>query len=138
MELKTTKAKFVKEIEVTDPDTGGTVALAIYKTDGGGMVGIDSSFLEQDVGPVFSPFDRGFLLVLDDEEFIEVEYDEEYTGGNYSDVGNHTYIPVSLVDAIGLEHAFKEITGIDPIHIVSYNEDERYTCDDLHEMDIEI
>jgi len=41
------KAKFVKEITVTDPDTGGDVEVAIYKHQNGGMFGVDSSFIEQ-------------------------------------------------------------------------------------------
>ena len=40
-------AKFVKEITVVDPDTGGDVHLEVYKHEGGGMLAIDSSFLEQ-------------------------------------------------------------------------------------------
>ena len=41
------KAKYVKEITVQDPDTGGDVELAIYKHENGGMFAIDCSFLEQ-------------------------------------------------------------------------------------------
>ena len=40
-------AKYVKEIVVVDPDSGGDVTIAIYKHEGGGMFGIDSSFIEQ-------------------------------------------------------------------------------------------
>lgn len=64
----TVKAVFVRGTEVIDPDTGGAVGISIYKTAGGGMVGIDSSYLEQDVGPVYSPFDRGAVLELVDEQ----------------------------------------------------------------------
>ena len=42
-----TTAKFVKEIEVVDPDTKGTVHLAVYKHENGGMFAIDSSFIDQ-------------------------------------------------------------------------------------------
>jgi len=41
------RAKFVKEIVIQDPDTDGTVALAVYKHENGGMFAIDSSFIEQ-------------------------------------------------------------------------------------------
>lgn len=41
------KAKFVKEITVTDPDTGGDVEVAIYKHENGGMFGVDSSYIDQ-------------------------------------------------------------------------------------------
>lgn len=29
------KAKYVKEIEIIDPDTGGCVAMTVYKHEGG-------------------------------------------------------------------------------------------------------
>ena len=41
------KAKFVKEIMVTDPDTGSDIAMEVYKHESGGMFAIDSSYLEQ-------------------------------------------------------------------------------------------
>lgn len=40
-------AKFVKEVTVTDPETGGDVQISIYKHENGGVFGIDSSYLEQ-------------------------------------------------------------------------------------------
>ena len=40
-------AKFVKEITVQDPDTGGDVEMEVYKHQNGGMFAIDSSFLDQ-------------------------------------------------------------------------------------------
>lgn len=60
------KTKFVKEVIVIDPDTGNEVGVGIYKLEtGGGMIGIDSSYLEQDVGPVYSPFDENIELEID-------------------------------------------------------------------------
>lgn len=41
------KAKFVREVTVTDPDTNLPVEISIYKHEGGGMFGIDSSYLDQ-------------------------------------------------------------------------------------------
>jgi len=41
------RAKFIKEIDVIDPDTKGHVSLAVYKHENGGMFAIDSSFIEQ-------------------------------------------------------------------------------------------
>lgn len=41
------RAKYVKEITVIDPDSGGEVELAVYKHDNGGMFAIDSSWIEQ-------------------------------------------------------------------------------------------
>jgi hypothetical protein len=42
------KAKFVKEIVVEDPDTGSLIE--IYKHQNGGMFGIDSSYVDQVLG----------------------------------------------------------------------------------------
>jgi hypothetical protein len=41
------RAKFVKEITVIDPDTLGEIQLAVYKHENGGMLAIDSSFVDQ-------------------------------------------------------------------------------------------
>ena len=40
-------AKFVEEIVVKDPDSGGLVEMEVYKHENGGMFAIDSSFLDQ-------------------------------------------------------------------------------------------
>lgn len=42
-----TEAKYIKEIKVNDPDTGGVVHLALYKHMNGGMFAMDSSFIDQ-------------------------------------------------------------------------------------------
>ena len=42
-----TRAKFVTEITVIDPDTKMKIELAVYKHENGGMFAIDSSFVEQ-------------------------------------------------------------------------------------------
>lgn len=41
------KATYIREFAVPDPDTGGTVHLAVYKHQNGGMFAVDSSFIEQ-------------------------------------------------------------------------------------------
>jgi len=46
-------AKYVKDIVIQDPDTGGDVDITIFKHEGGGMFGIDSSYLDQ-VAPLCS------------------------------------------------------------------------------------
>jgi hypothetical protein len=61
-----TKAKFVIEVTVIDPDTNNPVGVSIYKEEGGGMMGVDSSYIEQDVGPVTSPHGNGKLKLIDD------------------------------------------------------------------------
>ena len=59
--MSKTKAKFVKEVEVIDPDTGKIINIAIYKEEHGGMIGIDSSYIEQEITPLVSPFGNGKL-----------------------------------------------------------------------------
>ena len=51
---------------VTDPDTGNEVDVTIYKEEGGAMVGVDSSYVEQDIGPVISSVGNGPLLIEGD------------------------------------------------------------------------
>lgn len=41
------KAKFVTEITVIDPDTNSPVEVSIFKHEEGGMFGIDSSYYTQ-------------------------------------------------------------------------------------------
>jgi hypothetical protein len=60
--------------------------------------------------------------------FVKVEYDVEYSGGNYSNGGDIALIPVKLVDEVGMKEAFKRTTGYDPCHIIHYSEDELYTA----------
>jgi hypothetical protein len=56
-------------VTVTDPHTGGDVEVEIRKDlVSGAMVGIDGSYLEQDVGPVRSPYDRDVILIVPDDE----------------------------------------------------------------------
>jgi hypothetical protein len=53
---------------VIDPDTNLEVEVEIRKLESGGMVGIDGSWLEQDVGPVYSPYDKNVVLLIPDDE----------------------------------------------------------------------
>jgi len=62
------KTKFVSHVTVTDPDSGLPVELEIRKLETGAMVGIDGSYLEQDVGQVFSPYDENCPLEIPDNE----------------------------------------------------------------------
>jgi hypothetical protein len=55
------KAKQVTTVTVTDPDTQLDVDVAIYKEESGAMVGVDASYVEQDIGPVLSPVCNGVL-----------------------------------------------------------------------------
>lgn len=62
--MQKTKGKLIKTIIVIDPDSKGEVEIEIYKLEGGGMVGIDASFLETGL-PVYSPFDKNLEIDLD-------------------------------------------------------------------------
>lgn len=57
--------KYIDELEVTDPDSGLPVHITIVKMETGGMVGVDSSFLDNTDLPVFSPYDRNIELDVD-------------------------------------------------------------------------
>jgi len=41
------EAKYVKDIVIQDPDTGGDVDVTIFKHPGGGLFGIDASYIDQ-------------------------------------------------------------------------------------------
>jgi hypothetical protein len=60
--------KYVTTVTVIDPDSNAPVEIEIRKAESGWMVGIDGSYLEQDVGPVYSPYDRGIVLNIPDNE----------------------------------------------------------------------
>lgn len=60
-------AKYVKTIEVNDPDTNGVVELAVYKHQNGGMFAIDSSFVDQVADNVLDD-DRAIIV----DPFFEV------------------------------------------------------------------
>ena len=62
---KPIKGKLVNHHTVIDPDTGGQVAVCIVKLETGGIIGIDTSFLENTDEPVYSPFDKNVKLDLD-------------------------------------------------------------------------
>lgn len=69
-------AKFVKEIEVVDPDTNGVVHLEIYKHDGGGMFAIDSSFIEQEAE---DKLEDGRTIIVDPfYEVFELRDESQY------------------------------------------------------------
>jgi hypothetical protein len=65
------KAKFVKEVTITDPDSNGLVIITVYKHENGGMLAMDSSYLDQctddDSYPVIrDPFESvGDLMLID-------------------------------------------------------------------------
>ena len=50
------RVKQITEITVIDPDSQLEVQVTIFKEEGGGMFGVDSSFLANTDDPVYSPF----------------------------------------------------------------------------------
>lgn len=62
------KSKFVQTVTVIDPDSVAGVEIEIRKLETGGMMGVDASYLEQDVGPVYSPYDRGIVVAISSSE----------------------------------------------------------------------
>jgi hypothetical protein len=59
------RAKFVKEVKVKDPDSGGTVHMAVYKHENGGMFAIDSSFVEQVLADRSEDGETEYLSIYD-------------------------------------------------------------------------
>jgi hypothetical protein len=69
MEKPINTATFVTEVTVIDPDSKGEVELSVMKHEGGGMIALDSSWLDQcfpdDIDPIIDdPFNAGQLLKL--------------------------------------------------------------------------
>jgi hypothetical protein len=62
------RSRFVIVVTVTDPDSNLPVDVEIRKLENGAMMGIDASYLDQDVGPVYSPFDRNMEVCIPDDE----------------------------------------------------------------------
>jgi hypothetical protein len=63
-------ARFVKEVTLIDPDSGGQVEMSVFKHDQtGGMFAVDSSFLDQtfedDEDPVIDdPLNKNQEVIL--------------------------------------------------------------------------
>lgn len=68
---------------------------------------------------------------LEKTPHILVEFDEEWGGGGgeYDQVGEYAYLPVTLLEAVNgdVAAAFEELTGIDRQYLISYTHDELYT-----------
>lgn len=62
------------------------------------------------------------------EAYVRVEFDLDYSGGNYAGVGQQVYVPIRLVeDCLGnVEQAFAEYTGFKAQHVIHYNLDELF------------
>jgi len=70
-------AKFVKEITVVDPDTGGDVQMEVWKHEGGGMFAIDSSYLDQCTDPEYPVIPDPFSAndAVDNVQFVQLNMD---------------------------------------------------------------
>lgn len=77
--------------------------------------------------------------VLEERQFcIRVEYDPQYTGGDYEGSGQYAYVPTSLIAEMakqnpdsedGVALAFTKLTKLDSTHIVRYTLDEHFNQD---------
>lgn len=56
---------YVTSVNVVDPDSKAIVNVIIAKMETGGMIGIDASFLENTEENVYSPYDKGVKLNVD-------------------------------------------------------------------------
>jgi len=65
-DLNTIKTKNVSTVTVTDPDSKLPVDIQILKMESGAMVGIDASFIEQDTGDIYSPYDKYAYLEINE------------------------------------------------------------------------
>ena len=54
-------AKYIKDIVIEDPDTGGDVEVTIFKHQNGGIIALDASYLDQ----VADEFTGGLPVVCD-------------------------------------------------------------------------
>lgn len=62
------KAIYCTEVEVEDPDTEAPVHLSVYKDPStGGMLAIDSSFIEQVEAVIPNPLQPSVTLILDND-----------------------------------------------------------------------
>ncbi len=65
--------------------------------------------------------------------FMRVEYDKKFCGGDYSGTGEFVLIPLSLVEVTDdMDSAFEEKTGLNPVHIIHYSEDELFDAAGEH------
>ena len=64
-----TESKYIGKVTVTDPDTDAPVELEIRKlVVSGAMVGIDTSYIEQEVDEVYSPYNENTVIDIPEEE----------------------------------------------------------------------
>ena len=62
-------AKYVKDIVIQDPDTGGDVEVTVFKHQNGGIIALDASYLDQ----VAEECSSGFPVIKDPFGDLESE-----------------------------------------------------------------
>jgi len=60
--------------------------------------------------------------------FLKVEFDRNYSGGDFSGVGEFVLLPVVAVDVAGLHRVFHQVTNLNPNKIVHYSPDDLYNA----------
>jgi hypothetical protein len=79
----------------------------------------------------FSSDELAAIMSPDDAPHIRVEYDKNFYGGNYNQVGAFAFVPEQLVDVLAgdVEAAFEMMFSVDRVHVVSITGDERFDAD---------
>jgi hypothetical protein len=119
MELSDRAAELLDELDWTSTDLGD-LALDFVRA-----LGKQEEF-ERHVERVVEEVSRGFRasteLSWDGPGAIEVEYDLEYRGGNYTEIGEMVSVPLATIRECGgsVEEAFRKVTGHDPQHIIQF------------------
>lgn len=76
--------------------------------------------------------DEGHNPKTEIEKCARVEFDSNYSGGDYSGVGSFVHIPLRIIDQYEgdegeqLKAAFNSFTNLNPVHIIHYSLDELY------------
>jgi hypothetical protein len=68
--------------------------------------------------------------MTEDDCFVRVEYDLDYTGGNYERQGSFVLLPWREIKRCreDVEGVFERMTGHSRVHIVHYSVDDLYTA----------
>lgn len=64
---------------------------------------------------------------MSEKRYIQVEYDEQFYGGDYSGTGDLILVSLTDIQNLGsVENAFRVAASMEPVHIIHYSEDELY------------
>jgi len=72
-------AKYVKDIVIQDPDTGGDVEVTIFKHESGGLFALDASWIDQvaEEDCLGNPMCNDPLADLDETQRLVLEWPKE-------------------------------------------------------------